>query len=195
MERIRAPRSKSIRERYDLRPDCLRAPHRARHASVRRAHPREGGGARGLDAFQLCRCDVCDCGQDDGRKTVSEQGVQRITSKSKEETSQTQAQLPARQTHTGAHEKNNMRTPCEKNLGRDKERTTGAGDTQNQHYQRVRTVVDSFLKLLLVLRFTGMAGVCTPPRLGSLHRNTDIHQQVVINSGRESITACVTGSI
>ena len=33
-----------------------------------------------------CRCDVCDCGQDDGRKTVSEQGVQRITSK---ETSQT----------------------------------------------------------------------------------------------------------
>ena len=33
-----------------------------------------------------CRCDVCDCGQDDGRKTVSEQGVQRITSK---ETAQT----------------------------------------------------------------------------------------------------------
>ena len=34
----------------------------------------------------MCRCDVCDCGQDDGRKTVSEQGVQRITSK---ETAQT----------------------------------------------------------------------------------------------------------
>ena len=29
----------------------------------------------------ICRCDVCDCSQDDGRKTVSEQGVQRITSK------------------------------------------------------------------------------------------------------------------
>ena len=43
-----------------------------------------------------------------------------------------------------------MRTPCEKNLGKDKERTTGAEDTQNQHYQRVRTVVDSFLKILLV---------------------------------------------
>ena len=33
-----------------------------------------------------CRCDVCDCGQDDSRKRVSEQGVQRITSK---ETAQT----------------------------------------------------------------------------------------------------------
>ena len=28
---------------------------------------------------------VCDCDQDDGRKTVSEQGVQRVTSKSKKE--------------------------------------------------------------------------------------------------------------
>ena len=34
----------------------------------------------------FCRCDVCDCSQDDGRKTVFEQGVQRITSK---ETAQT----------------------------------------------------------------------------------------------------------
>ena len=43
------------------------------------------------DPFQStnCRCDVCDCDQDDGRKTVSEQGVQRITSKSKDETAQT----------------------------------------------------------------------------------------------------------
>ena len=42
------------------------------------------------------------------------------------------------------HTKNqlNMRTPYEKNLGRDKERTTFAEDTQNQHHQRVRTVVD-----------------------------------------------------
>ena len=43
----------------------------------------------GLPArFQLMRVhfDVCDCSQDDGRKTVSEQGVQRITSK---ETAQT----------------------------------------------------------------------------------------------------------
>ena len=54
-----------------------------------------------------------------------------------------------------------MKTPCEKNLGRDKECTTNAEDTQNQHYQRVRTVVDSFLKLFLVLEFTGMAGVYT----------------------------------
>ena len=38
-----------------------------------------------------------------------------------------------------------MRTPCEKNLGRDKERTTGAEDTQNQYYQRVRTVVDKIV--------------------------------------------------
>ena len=36
--------------------------------------------------LRMCRCDVCDCSQDDGRKTVSEQGVQRITSK---ETAQT----------------------------------------------------------------------------------------------------------
>ena len=34
----------------------------------------------------MCRCDVCDGSQDDGRKTVSEQNVQRITSK---ETAQT----------------------------------------------------------------------------------------------------------
>ena len=39
------------------------------------------------------------------------------------------------------------RTPCEKNLGK-KERTTGAEDTQNQHYQRVRTVVDKMHKKL-----------------------------------------------
>ena len=48
--------------------------------------------------------EVCDCDQDDGRKTVSEQGVQRVTSKSKKETAQTQAQGPLRQTNTGAHE-------------------------------------------------------------------------------------------
>ena len=34
----------------------------------------------------ICRCDVCDGSQDDGRRTVSEQSVQRITSK---ETAQT----------------------------------------------------------------------------------------------------------
>ena len=38
--------------------------------------------------------------------------------------------------------------------------------TQNQHYQRVLAVVDSFPKLLLVLMFTGMAGVYTAPRPG-----------------------------
>ena len=48
-----------------------------------------------------CRCDVCDSSQDDGRRTVSEQGVQCITSK---ETAQTQAQGPLRQTNTGSHE-------------------------------------------------------------------------------------------
>ena len=37
-----------------------------------------------------------------------------------------------------------MRTSCEKNISRDKERTTSAEDTQNQHYQRVRTVVDNW---------------------------------------------------
>ena len=59
-----------------------------------------------------------------------------------------------------------MMTPCVKNLCRKSKRTTGAEDTQNQHYQRVLTVVESFPKLLLVLRFTGMAGVYTPPRPG-----------------------------
>ena len=95
----------------------------------------------------------------------------------------------------------NMRTPCEKNLSKDKERTTGAKKTQNQHYQRVRTVVDSFQKLLLVLRCTGMACVYTPPRpglpptskLGHPSASSDqfwsrIHQEVTINSGRASIT-------
>ena len=53
----------------------------------------------------ICRCDVCDYGQDDGRKTVSKQRVQRFTSKSEEETAQTQTQGPLRQTNTGAHEK------------------------------------------------------------------------------------------
>ena len=37
-------------------------------------------------ADHMCRCDVCDGSQDDGRRTVSEQSVQRITSK---ETAQT----------------------------------------------------------------------------------------------------------
>ena len=37
----------------------------------------------------------------------------------------------------------NKRTPCEKALRENRERTTGAEDTQNQHYQRVRTVVDT----------------------------------------------------
>ena len=59
-----------------------------------------------------------------------------------------------------------MWTSCVKNLSRNKKRTTSAEDTQNQHYQRVLTVVDSFPKLLLVLRFTGMVGVHTPPRPG-----------------------------
>ena len=44
-----------------------------------------------------------------------------------------------------------------------KERTTSAEGTQNQHCQCVRTVVDSFLELLLVLRSVDMAGVYTPP--------------------------------
>ena len=66
------------------------------------------------------------------------------------------------------------------------ERTTGAEDTQNQHYQRVRTVVDSFLELLLVLRSVDMAGVYTPPRFETSHRSTDTHQQVSINFTRES---------
>ena len=105
-----------------------------------------------------CRCDVCDCGQDDGRKTVSAQGVQRITSK---ETAQTKAQGPLRQTNTGAHENLTKRTPCKKNFGK-KERTTSAEGTQNQHFQRARTVVESFLELLLVLRSVDMAGVYTP---------------------------------
>ena len=46
------------------------------------------------------------------------------------------------------------------------ERTTSAEDTQNQHYQCVHTVVDSFLELLLVLRSVNMAGVHTPPCFG-----------------------------
>ena len=62
----------------------------------------------------------------------------------------------------GCTRKINMRTPCVKNLCRHTKGTTGAEDTQNQHYQRVLTVVDSFPKLLLVLRFTRMAGVHTP---------------------------------
>ena len=89
-----------------------------------------------------CRCEVCDCDQDDGRRTVSEQGVQRVTSKSKKETALTQAEGPLRQTNTGAHEKLTRGHRVRKNLGK-KERTTGAEDTQNQHYQRVRTVVDT----------------------------------------------------
>ena len=39
----------------------------------------------------------------------------------------------------------NKRTSCVKNLRRNNKRTTGAEDTQNQHYQRVLTVVDSFV--------------------------------------------------
>ena len=42
----------------------------------------------------------------------------------------------------GCTRKINKRTPCEKSLRENRERTTGAEDTQNQHYQRGRTVVD-----------------------------------------------------
>ena len=68
-----------------------------------------------------------------------------VTSKSKEETAQTEAE---RNKH-GCTRKINMKTPCVKNLSRNNKRTTGAEDTQKT-------------KLLLVLRFTGMAGVYTP---------------------------------
>ena len=44
----------------------------------------------------------------------------------------------------GWSRKNNMRTPCVKNLCKDNKRTTGAEETQNQHCQRVLTVVDTF---------------------------------------------------
>ena len=57
-----------------------------------------------VSCVSCCRCEVCDYDQDDGRKTVSEQGVQRVTSKSKKETAQTEVQGPLRQTNTGAHE-------------------------------------------------------------------------------------------
>ena len=46
------------------------------------------------------------------------------------------------------------------------ERTISAEDTQNQHCHCVRTVVDSFLELLLVLRSVNIAGVHTPPCFG-----------------------------
>ena len=42
-----------------------------------------------VSCVSCCRCEVCDYDQDDGRKTVFEQGVQRVTSKSKKETAQT----------------------------------------------------------------------------------------------------------
>ena len=53
------------------------------------------------EPVRMCQCDVCHGSQDDGRKTVSEQGVPRITSK---ETAQTEAQEPLRQTNTDTHE-------------------------------------------------------------------------------------------
>ena len=52
--------------------------------------------------------------------------------------------------------------------------------------QEISTVVDSFLELLLVLRSVDMAGVYTPPRFEIPHRNTDTHQQVLINFTQES---------
>ena len=52
----------------------------------------------------------------------------------------------------GCKRKINTRTPCVKNLCRNNKRTTGAEDTQNQHYQRVHTVVD-------ILRFGSFSSV------------------------------------
>ena len=124
-----------------------------------------------------CRCDVCDGSQDDGRKTVSEQG--RTAYHIKGNCADISSRALEANKH-GVHMKLDKRTPCEKNLSKT-ERTTSAEDTQNQHYQRVRTVVDSFLELLLVLRSVDMAGVHTPPRFEIPHRNTDTHQQVLIN--------------
>ena len=62
--------------------------------------------------------------------------------------------------------KTNMWTSCVKNLSWNNKRTTSAEDTQNQHYQWVLTVVNSFPNFLLVLKITGMVGVHTPPRPG-----------------------------
>ena len=75
-----------------------------------------------------------------------------------------------------------MRTHCVKNLSRNNKRTTGAEDTQNQHYQRVITIVDSFPKLLLVFEVHWHGGRLhtTSSWVASSHRDTDIHQQVTI---------------
>ena len=137
------------------------------------------------EAIGKCRCEVCDCDQDDGRNTVSEQGVQRVTSKSKKETAKKQAEGPLRQTNTGAHENLTKGHRLRKTSARRNARQVPK--IQNQHCQRVRTVVDSFLELLLVLRSVDMAGVYTLPRFDTSHRNTDTHQQVSINFTRESI--------
>ena len=76
------------------------------------------------------------------RKTVSEQGVQRVTSIIKERNC---ADISSRALEANKHGCTRKINICEKNLGKDKERTTGAEDTQNQHYQRVRTIVDSWV--------------------------------------------------
>ena len=67
------------------------------------------------------------------------------------------------------------------------ERTTNAVDTQNQHCQCVRTVVDSFLELLLVLRSVDMAGVHTHHLVLEIpYRNMNPQQHVLINFTPES---------
>ena len=117
------------------------------------------------------------------RMTVARQSLNRAYSVSKE-TAQTYAQGPLRQTNTGVH-KNLTKGHRVRNTSA-RRNARQVPKTHKTNTTNVRTVVDSFLKLLLVLRSVDMAGVYTPPCFETSHRSTDTHQQVSINFTRES---------
>ena len=141
------------------------------------------------DRISSCRCDGGDCCRNVGHATVPHKASKARHNNIKRRNCADISSRALRETNTGALEM--------KNLCRNSKRTTGAEDTQNQHYQRVLTVVASFPKLpffCVEVHWHGGRLHTTSSWVTSSHRDTDIHQQVTINFGRASITACVTGS-
>ena len=91
-------------------------------------------------------CDGGDCCRNVGHETGSAQAEQSSSHQNqRKKLHRHELKGPERYEH-GCTRKINMRTPCANNLCRNNKCTTGAEDTQNQHYQRVLTVVDTWLR-------------------------------------------------
>ena len=108
---------------------------------------------------------VVHCCRNVGHETGSAQGEQSSSHQNQRKKLHRHELKGSERNKHGCTRNINMRTPC---VNTTSAATTNARQVpkthKNQHYQRVLTVVYSFPKHHLVLRFTCTAGVCTPPR-------------------------------